>query len=358
MTVNDQKCGNCGHTVDDGAAFCPQCGRQVLAGMGPSVRDGDTYLALVTANVLRLRRQWELAEAMCSEVLQRDPQSAAACSVMGDIARDQGKMRDAIEWYKMALDRNPGGAAERKKLEALIDQVFAPGREGAVQKAAAAVSRGVSDAIADVRTARPPGWLALIVGTVLLIIFLIALSTVLMGRRVAALPQETGQVTPAPSSTSVIPASVPVPEKMVKRPDESPKMAKAPPDLLAREPELLQRLRKDARQMDPNCEVREVEIDPQDATVDVHVAVPRLWTVGAMREAISRDISAVAGSVAEWDDRIPGVRQRYTLRGPGGAEQVAAVAKGTKEQVARLRGGDGRDIEKAIFVWWSPELKE
>jgi len=48
--------------------------------------EGEVYLLLVTANVLRLRRQYALAQAKCSEVLEQEPDNAAAYSVLGSIA--------------------------------------------------------------------------------------------------------------------------------------------------------------------------------------------------------------------------------------------------------------------------------
>ncbi len=352
MTISGQNCRNCGHELAEGTAFCSRCGRHVVGAEGLVSSNGETYLALMTANVMRLRRQWEMAEAKCSEVLQRDPQNAAACSVMGDITRDQGKLRDAIEWYKMALDHNPGSSSDRKKLESLIDEVFAPGREGAVQRAVDAVSHGVSDALAEVRIARPPKPLALVVGTVLLVILLIALSTVLMGRKVGT-----------PQSSEDRPASLIPPRATSPGPkDRSPggavaKPREAAPDLLAREVELKQRLEKDARQTDPNCEVLQVEIDPRDASVDMHITMLRLWSAPAMRKSILGEMSTLASSAAEWDSRVSKVRQRYALRGPGGAEEVVALAEGNREQVARLRDV-GEDTEKVLQVWWAPELRE
>jgi len=320
----------------------------------PISGEGETYLALLTANVLRLRRQWELAEAKCSEVLQRDPQSAAACSVMGDITRDQGRLRDAIEWYKMALDRNPRSTGDRRKLEALIDQVFAARPEGVAKKAASAVSRGVSSAIADVRSARPPGPLALIVSAVLLVIFVVALSTVIVGRR--------GQTGPPPTKWQMAPgsfAAVTEAHPQRKPVEAPPVIPEAPPNLLAREPELLDRLNVEARQMDPNCKVDSVEIDPRNASVDVHFSMPRMWPPAAMRESIIRAVGFLVSAVEGWDERVPRVRARCVLRGPGGPEQVAVVAEGTREQLAKLHGASPRDTERLLApIWWAPELRE
>jgi len=317
--------------------------------------NGEAYMALVTANILRLRREWELAEAKCSEVLSQDPENAAAYSVMGDITRDQGKLRDAIEWYKMALDRNPGSAGDRRKLETVIERVFAARQESVTRKVLSVVSRGVSTAVADVRSARPHGALALVVGVVLLVIFLVSLSTVLVGRR--SQPEQPGKQQIGAGSFRQPGAGD---LNRDRRPTDLPEAAaEAPPDLLAREPELLVRLKEEARRMDPNCEIQGVEIDPRDASVDVHFSVPRVWPQEAMRDSAIRAVGFLASTVGGWDERIPMVRTRGSLRGPGGPERVAVVAESKKEQLPKLAAAGPRETEKLLSsVWWAPELRE
>ncbi len=122
------RCNSCNREIQEGASFCPFCGVAVAAISPPARSASDPYMLLMTANVLRLRRQWALAEAKCSELLREEPENAAAYSLMGDILRDQDRVEDAIEWYKLAVDRNPAGEADRRKLEQLIEQRFAEPR--------------------------------------------------------------------------------------------------------------------------------------------------------------------------------------------------------------------------------------
>jgi hypothetical protein len=273
---------------------------------------------------------------------------------MGDIARDQGKLREAIEWYKMALDRNPGSAGDRKKLEAVIDEVFANRQEGVAGKAVSAVSRGVSTALADIRSARPHGALALVVGILLLAIFLVSLSTILVGNRPE--PEQPGrQQIGAGSFRQPAAGNLDGDRREVAEPEVAPE---APPDLLAREPELLGRLKDEARRMDPNCEVQQVEIDPRDASVDVHFSIPRVWPEAAMRESAIRAVAFLGGAVGSWDARIPTVRTRGSLRGPGGPEVIAVVAESTKEQLPKLVNAGPQETERLLSsVWWAPELR-
>ncbi len=150
-----QTCEHCGQPLEADAAACPVCLYPSSQNDMQEERGNDIYLMLMRANVLRLRRQYQLAEAQCSEVLRRDPTNAAAHSVLGDIARDQGKLRDAIEWYKMALDLNPGNVSDRKKLEAVIDQVYSGEKGKVLQRVQAGVSETIGSAASEIRAARP-----------------------------------------------------------------------------------------------------------------------------------------------------------------------------------------------------------
>lgn len=75
-----------------------------------SVRNNaDAAIAplLSRANLLKMRGQWEESVAVCAEAIRRAPDSAAAHALLGDIYLAQNKNRDAMHWYRMALDRDP-----------------------------------------------------------------------------------------------------------------------------------------------------------------------------------------------------------------------------------------------------------
>jgi hypothetical protein len=357
MASTQRTCGNCGEAVGEAASSCPHCG-QPLAQASLGQPEGEVYLMLVTANVLRLRRQWALAEAKCSEVLQRDAENAAAHSLMGDITRDQGKLREAIEWYKMALDRNPGSAADRKKLDALIDRVFLSPPDSALRKGLAELRRALASVTAEVRSTRPPGAFALVVGMVLVVILVIAVSTVLLGRRVGpqalsptdAVGSGAFAARPAPSAIKPEPRPAPAPQQPTAAVEE----------LMPRESELLELVQDQARVMDPNCQVLGAEIGPRDARASIRISMPRLSSVVTMRDSMLRVISALAHRAAAWDDRISKVQVRCDLREPGRPDQVGVVTEGTREQVTKLpEGASSAAIEKSFgFVWWAPELRE
>jgi hypothetical protein len=77
---------------------------------------------LAEANLLRMRGQWEEAEARCIEVMRLSAHSVHAHSLLGDIYRDQGRLDEAAQWYQMALDLQPDSGADRVKLAAVVKQ--------------------------------------------------------------------------------------------------------------------------------------------------------------------------------------------------------------------------------------------
>jgi hypothetical protein len=320
----------------------------------------------MTANVLRLRRRWEEAEAACSEVLRRDPNSAAAHSLMGDIFRDRGRRRDAIECYKMALDLNPGGIADRKKLEELIDQEFPARRQGMMGRAGAALSRGLNSAAADVGLGSRASFLVLMVGLALAAILIIAVTTALFGRRTAppvppGYHQQAGGFaqTPAAGSTTAAGGAEQMraePQVTAARRGAAPLMEDLAGQMVAVEEALLARVRQRAAAVDVMAQVLSVQVDPREASALVHMTVPRPWTLTGLRQSIQRVAEEIALAAAG-DDRIQVIKVQCDMHQQGRADEMALWAEASGARLAA-----GRDVLKpgeGLFTvtWWHPELR-
>ncbi|MHB0937159.1 MAG: tetratricopeptide repeat protein [Armatimonadota bacterium] len=79
---------------------------------------------LAEANLFRTRGQFDEAVSACMRVLQRDAANAAAHSLIANVYRDQGNYREALNWFKLAVELNPDNESDRKKLDEMIDRVF------------------------------------------------------------------------------------------------------------------------------------------------------------------------------------------------------------------------------------------
>lgn len=360
MSATEVRCQHCGGAAGDAPAFCRQCGRPLSGKQMGRGAENDVYLMMVTANVLRLRRQWRLAEAKCSEVLRREPESAEAYSLMGDISRDQGKLRDAIEWYKLALDRNPGNEADRKKLEGVIDEVFSGRGDGLVSSAGAKLKQGLGGLAADVRGARIPSSVLVVLAAALGIIVVVAVWVVVAGR--GGEPAEGAATRDTPSGAFAV--ADPEGGTRTMDPGQAGNASRAVEEGLWAEVAqvesgLLAHLRGRVSAIDPNCQVVSVEVEAETGVARLWLSMPRVWGAPATRAGIERPALALAGEVARWDERLRGLRLRCDMRGTDGTGQMALVAEGSASAVAKAGEGMGGRMEDFFdVVWWHPELRD
>jgi hypothetical protein len=75
---------------------------------------------LARAKLFRVRGQWDEAIAACTDILRRYPISVTACSLLGEIYEAQGRLEDAVQWYVMALERDPGSKSDRAGLDRVV----------------------------------------------------------------------------------------------------------------------------------------------------------------------------------------------------------------------------------------------
>lgn len=320
----------------------------------PQNGGGEVYVALITANVLRLRREWALAEAKCSEVLQLDPENATAHSLMGDILRDQGRVDDAIEWYKLALDHNPGSETDRKKLEALIDQVFTEHPKSVGSTLRSLFGGWAKAAMEQLRAARPVCPWATVAAAVLGVTMLAAFTAVLIGRRPAAAPEAPAG--PAGAGAFVVDTRA--------QGSAQPLQTALPPeitvDIAALEQTMLTRLATRAADIDPNCRVAGVEVDPRQAGIVIRLSMPELWSPQDQRESLLRVAAALAVTAATSEAALAAVKVRGSTRSSTGLDRLALVADGSAEAIRGAEDARTTGSPRELFdsIWWRPELAE
>jgi len=109
-------CQKCFAIIPDGAEYCAECGAPVLDDFSEG-SDSAVYPELARANLLRMRGEYKVAEDICLSILRRHPNSATANTLLGDICAERGDLKQAAEWYEMALDILPDSESDRHKLE-------------------------------------------------------------------------------------------------------------------------------------------------------------------------------------------------------------------------------------------------
>jgi hypothetical protein len=124
----------------------------------------SVHALLTQANLHRIRGQFTEAIDCCVAVLRAQSGNVTAHSLLGDIYRDQGKMADAIQWYRMALDLRPNPSDQAKLAELERQQVAEIGRTRATRRGAAgadplAAATGLNTGTSNLMGVSPRRWL-------------------------------------------------------------------------------------------------------------------------------------------------------------------------------------------------------
>ncbi len=132
MRVN---CKHCGSNVKSDCRYCPHCGAEcvrvasenavtalVPTSQGltvPSLSSADLHALLTQAHLFRQRRDWDAAIDCCITVLRADPGNPTAHALLGEIYSGQGKLHDAVHWFRLAVELhpNPNDVARLRELE-------------------------------------------------------------------------------------------------------------------------------------------------------------------------------------------------------------------------------------------------
>jgi hypothetical protein len=146
----------------------------------------DVNGLLTKANLHRLRNEWKEAIDCCVAVLRAQPGNQTAHSLLGDLYRDQGRLDEAIQWYRMAIELRPNPSDEAKlvQVERERNQLMAEdahrqqqGYGPAPEAAAAAADADLKAGTVNLMGVSPHRWLRgiWVVSLSFLVIALIAL---------------------------------------------------------------------------------------------------------------------------------------------------------------------------------------
>lgn len=121
-----RKCEDCKVILDPDVRHCPKCGKlvadQPVTGGAPSP---EVAALLTSANLHRMRSEWDDAVSDATEALRRDPRNPDIAALLGGIYEQRGMLEDAQIWYHMAIELNPLNAADRAALERVKQRLVA-----------------------------------------------------------------------------------------------------------------------------------------------------------------------------------------------------------------------------------------
>lgn len=211
------ECAKCGAAVATGQSMCEACGAPLRHNSAAVPREEIAGL-LAEATLLRTWGQYEEAINVGIRIVRLDAGSFPAHTLLGDLYRDQGNYREALGWYKLAVQLDPANEVVRRKLDEMIDHVFQGPARGAdvpqvminsdAQQSALLPSEEVSRLYSFQQLLRKLQPVHLVVGcTVLAMLIVLAVLTfpLLFSVRVAAHTGAPGDTHPRLSTPSVYP---------------------------------------------------------------------------------------------------------------------------------------------------------
>jgi len=350
------QCLQCGSQIPDDAAVCPQCGAESSSlSQPPDDAAREVYSLLAAANLARIRRAYEEATAKCIEVLRRFPNNASAHSLMGDIYADQTLLRDAVEWYKIALELDPASRADRAKLAALLSRMrLEP--EGAAPRGSP-----FSRFLKGVGLSSP-----LAVGmavTVVVLIVLLIFAVIYQGTRGGAARGPTAAASPIPARGTAAQASRPWTGGPLAA---APNLPAPPPkaEHLSAEDKVVTALRVAIAPTSPSTIVEWVGLDPRDSSITIAFQVGRQRSAADVKREVLKAAQQIARAAFRHDESYKSavLRGRAALPEEAGAPpEVVFIGETELSALTRLPAEDPtpRDIAAAFTdVWWHPALRD
>jgi hypothetical protein len=112
-----RRCEDCKIILESDARFCPKCGKSVGAVGDAEPKDARLGVLLTSANLHRVRQEWDAAIADATSALEIDPNNADVASLLASIYEQRGNTDEAAVWYRIALELNPQNPANRARLD-------------------------------------------------------------------------------------------------------------------------------------------------------------------------------------------------------------------------------------------------
>jgi len=356
-------CGHCGSEVPAASPFCRDCGAPIDSNKDARLGtpEGEMYPLLAAANLLRIRHQWDEATAKCIEVLRRYPNNASAHSLLGDIYRDQNMLRDAVEWYKLALELDPSSRSDRMKLDCLVDELYTRHRATSKQlesppPAGGLARRTLRDWLELTQLNRPIG--KSMVAVVLLLVIALLVVTAFQGSSPPA-NSHRGMHFPLPRHPQ--PGLVANPPGLTGGRAATPAPT-ADRDYAEMERALLARLRTVAAASTHPYTVPWLAMDPRSNTLQVALTVPPLGSNQDTKRSIINTSLATLRIATEMNRELISLQARVSLLVPGqeSKTQLAFVGEVSASRLAGLPGTNLSPGEAAnLFTgsWWHQPLR-
>jgi hypothetical protein len=356
-------CTLCGLEITNPDAGCEWCkGHDAATNSRPLADPRLVTAKLAEANLARMRGHWEEAEACCIDVLRLDPSNLEAHSLLGDLYRDQDRLDDAAQWYRLALDINSNSTVDQAKLKSVEREM----ERRSHQPTEVTERRPVTNPIGTHRLlgASPITWVRAL--TVISVVFVLAVGGVLFAmqsrRHVPPKPPAANATTIPYTPPSATPKTTPPPTQdgalnLTDRPDNpraTPKSAMTSQELM-----LAQQVER-AGLLSVGTSLIDITVSPSSLRVDV--ALVRTEEAAATaentREAVLHDASRVARVLLASEPRISRVSVSMRTRTADGHVQPTFEGATDRQSMNGVPESATPETEAAAFPgpWWDPAI--
>lgn len=340
-----RKCEDCKLILESDVRHCPKCGKSVADGPSTGASSGLEVSALLTsANLHRIRREWDEAVADLTEAMSRDPRNPDIASLLGGVYEQRGMLDDALIWYQMAAEMNPANASDAASLERVKTRLASqsPDRFQAFQK-------------------QTRLWAALLTAMFLLVV---ALAVVLIARRPvvetpggrtgAGAKSKSGYETTRnlPSSGPRRSHAGPDSSAAAKKPALPPPSARTPGESALRTDLAGSTLVKESE-----VTIDDVVADPRDGVVIVTFTIAA--KPGLTRSQVTRAAWTVARAAFDASLEAKFVTARCLVTpGAAGSTQIGFVGDIGRSTMEASGANPSDDQISQAFTrqWWNPQI--
>ena len=335
-----RRCETCKIILDDDVRHCPKCGKPVgEADGGPAPERIEVGALLTSANLHRIRGEWDEAVADATEALKVQPDNADIASLLGHIYEQREMLDDAAIWYQMAVEVDPNNAADRARLQRVKDEIATSGTD-------------------PFRTfqRRTRIWTLAMAGAFLLVIIVALL--IGLGRSARDEPaEEAGEDLSTPQTYHVTPSPPSGPPAGKPEGQESAKSGISSSLRTPAEARIAWEVTGSAAVAAAGATIDDVIADPREGVVTLTFSVPA--RTGVTRPQVIAAAAAVARAAFSANAEVKFVTARCVVSaGDSALTQVVFVGDAARDTMTRLRDdADEQQLTDAFTnTWWNPRV--
>lgn len=304
---------------------------------------------LASANLHRLRAEYDQAIADATDALRIDPRNPDVPSLLAEIYEQQGMREEAIAWYQMALEMSPDSAHNKERLDRLSELILAEHQHSERKEPAHMWQWSANWAWA--------------LGAIFIIIVIMAVISAFRGR-----PGDVATGHPVPTAQQQYQAPAPqlsgseaLPQRPPGSSSETPSAPAQSAGSAVRTPAesyIRSELASAQSVTDSGAGINDVIADPRSGVVSVTFTLP--FSPMLTKQQIVVASTQIAKKAFDLNKEVKFVTARCLVQMPGAqGTQVAFIGDIARQTVDGLPAAPTEEQLFASFtgLWWNPQIK-